>query len=319
LPKLWGSRPLRAVAIALATCACAGSAGTSAVTPKPSASPQPAGSDVGGTLQVGSLARSYVLHLPPESSRLRPTPLVIAFHGAGITATRMSEITHLTTVADLHGFAVSFPQGVRNSWAVPGFDSPALQSGVDDVAFVRALLGAVGSQYQLDTSRVVATGLSNGAVLTQLLGCSMADRLIGIVPVAGPMVRQTATGCLPSQRISVLEIQGTDDPFVAYDGSAGPNGSLSFTETLAMWARVDACAGAPVSAQLADTAHDTTIVTTVHYSDCASGTEVTGYSIKGGGHAWPGGEPIGSVDQAGVTSRQFDASELIWSFLDRHR
>lgn len=231
----------------------------------------------------------------------------------------MSEITHLATVADHHGFAVLFPQGVKDTWAVPGFDTPALQAGIDDLAFVRALLDFAGSQYQLDTSRVVATGLSNGAYLTQLLGCSMASRLIGIVPVAGTMLRQTAGGCVPSQHISVLEIHGTDDPFAAYDGSAGPDGSLSFTETLAMWGMVDGCAAAPVGVQLADTAHDTTTVTTLQYPSCASGTEVTGYSVKGGGHAWPGGEPIGSVDQAGVTSRQFDASELIWSLLDRHR
>jgi polyhydroxybutyrate depolymerase len=231
----------------------------------------------------------------------------------------MSEITHLATVADHHGFAVLFPQGFKDTWAVAGFDSPALRSGVDDIAFVRALLDAVGRQYQLDTSRVVAAGLSNGALLTQLLGCSMSGQLIGIVPVAGVMLRQTAAGCVPSQRVSVLEIHGTDDPIVAYDGSASPNGSLSFTETLALWAKVDGCAGTPAGAQLADTANDKTSVTMFQYANCVSGTEVTGYSVKGGGHAWPGGEPIGGVDQAGVTSRQIDASELIWSFLDRHR
>ena len=47
--------------------------------------------------------------------------------------------------------------------------------------------------------------------------------------------------------------------------------------------------------------------------------EVIGYAVKGGGHAWPGGEPLGSADEMGATSQQFDASELIWSFLDRHR
>ena len=50
----------------------------------------------------------------------------------------------------------------------------------------------------------------------------------------------------------------------------------------------------------------------------AERTEVTGYLITGGGHAWPGGTPLGSTDEFGITSRQFDASELIWTFLSRH-
>jgi polyhydroxybutyrate depolymerase len=231
----------------------------------------------------------------------------------------MTEITHLATVADRHGFAVLFPQGFKDTWAVAGFDTAALQAGVNDVEFVRSLVDAVGSQYELDTSRVVAAGLSNGAYLTQLLGCMMSGQLIGIVPVAGVMLRKTLATCAPSRRISVLEMQGTADPFVAYGGVAGGDGSLSFNETLAFWAKVDGCESSPITAQLADTAHDNTTVTTLRYSTCASGTEVTGYVVNGGGHAWPGGEPIGSVDQAGVTTRQFDASEVIWSFLDRHR
>jgi len=231
----------------------------------------------------------------------------------------MSDVTHLAIIADRHGFAVLFPQGFKDTWAVPGFDTPALQSGVDDVAFVRALIDDVGIRFQLDTSRVVAVGLSNGAFLSQLLGCAIAGRLIGIVPVAGVMLRKTLASCVPSRRISVLEIHGTDDPVVAYNGVAGADGSLSFTETLGFWAKVDGCSGPPAANQVASTVSDKTTVTTLQYSNCASGTEVTGYSVGGGGHAWPGGAAIGSVDQAGVTSRQFDTSELIWSLLDRHR
>ncbi|TMF79274.1 MAG: hypothetical protein E6I15_02235 [Chloroflexi bacterium] len=60
-------------------------------------------------------------------------------------------------------------------------------------------------------------------------------------------------------------------------------------------------------------------MTTLTYAGCASGTEVVGYAVKGGGHAWPGGEPIGTTEEMGMTSQQFDTGELIWSFLDRHR
>ena len=236
-----------------------------------------------------------------------------------MTASQMSRVTHLSAVADGHGFAALFPQGYGQSWAVPGGNTPAEQAGIDDVAFVRTLLDVVARTYGLDTSRVVATGISNGGILTELLGCSLADRLIGIVPVAGLMRRNTSATCSPARPISVLGIHGTGDPIADYHGAPGADGFLSFTETLAFWARLDGCSKAATMSNLVDSAHDNTTVTTMSYSGCRSGTEVGGYAVTGGGHAWPGGEPIGSVEDMGITSQQFDAGEAIWSFLDRHK
>src|SRR2546427_12133606 len=223
------------VVVALAV-AC----GTSAA-PGPRAAGSPSqgaasGRDIDGTVQSGGFTRSYVIHLPPDSSRLTPTPIVIAFHGYPMTAAQMSRITHLSAVADRHGFAVVFPRGYGQSWAVPGGNTPAEQAGIDDVAFVRTLLDVVARTYGLDTSRVVATGISNGGILTELLGCSLSDRLVGIAPVAGLMRRNTAASCAPARRISVFEIHGVDDPIAGYAGVPGlPDGFLSFTETLGFW------------------------------------------------------------------------------------
>ncbi|TMF32135.1 MAG: hypothetical protein E6I30_10815, partial [Chloroflexi bacterium] len=218
----------------LVVVALAVACGTSAPpAPRGSGSPSQGargGHDIDGTVQAGGFARSYVLHLPPESARLKPTPVVIAFHGYPMTASQMSRVTHLSAVADGHGFAVLFPQGYGQSWAVPGGNTPAQQAGIDDVAFVRTLLDIVGPTYGLDTSRVVATGISNGGILTELLGCSFADRLIGIVPVAGLMRRNTSAACSPARPISVFGIHGTGDPIADYHGVPGADGFLSFTE-----------------------------------------------------------------------------------------
>ena len=313
------STPSALVVVVALAVAC----GTSAA-PGPRAAGSPSqgaagGRDIDGTVQSGGFTRSYVIHLPPDSSRLTPTPIVIAFHGYPMTAAQMSRITHLSAVADRHGFAVVFPRGYGQSWAVPGGNTPAEQAGIDDVAFVRTLLDVVARTYGLDTSRVVATGISNGGILTELLGCSLADRLIGIVPVAGLMRRNTSTTCSPARPISVFGIHGTSDPIADYHGVPGADGFLSFTETLAFWARLDGCSKTATTTSLADSAHDNTSVTTLSYSSCGSGSEVVGFVVNGGGHAWPGGEPVGSAEDMGVTSQQFDTGEVIWSFLDRHR
>jgi len=277
--------------------------------PPSSASPSaPAGSDVSGTITSGKIERTYLLHLPPATTRLQPTPIVVAFHGWPMTALRMADVTHLSAVADAHGFAVLYPQGYGDSWSVPGgLPTPAHQAGVDDVAFVRALLDSVGPQYHVDTTRAVATGISNGGHLVQTLGCALADHLVGIVPVAAPLPIGNNSKCSPSRSLSVLEIVGTFDQKAA-----------TFPDTLAFWEHADKCPGVPVSSSLSDAALDQTTVTISSFTKCRGGTEVTGYLVNGGGHAWPGGKPLGGTDEVGVTTRQFDASELIWDFLSRH-
>ena len=195
------------------------------------------------------------------------------------------------------------------SWSVPGGAStPAHKAGIDDVAFISVLLDSIGPRYSLDTSRVIATGISNGGYLVQALGCALASRLEGIVPVAAPLQSRPTIGCVPSRPVSVLEIVGTDDQATG-----------SFPDTLGFWSRTDKCPGAAVSSSLPDIAHDGTTVTAVSFTGCLGGTEVTGYLVHGGGHAWPGGEALGSADEFGVTSKQFSASDLIWIFLAHHR
>ena len=225
-----------------------------------------------------------------------------------MTAEGLAGITHLSATADAHGFAVVFPQGYGNSWSVPGGQpTPAHVAGIDDVAFARSLLDGLGPKYQLETSNAVATGISNGGHLAETLGCSLADHLLGFVPVAAILRGDSGSKCVPSHPLSVLEIVGSDD-----------QPASTFTDTLAFWTRIDKCPGHVVISSLPDVAHDDTTVTTASFTGCRGGTEVTGYLVNGGGHAWPGGKSLGSTDEFGITTRQFDASELIWTFLERH-
>jgi len=93
----------------------------------------------------------------------------------------------------------------------------------------------------------------------------------------------------------------------------------TFLARLGFWAGVDKCSAVAAEHDLPDTAHDGTTVHVASYTGCAAGTEVTGYLINGGGHAWPGGERLGDVDEFGITSKQVHASELIATFLGIHR
>ena len=70
--------------------------------------------------------------------------------------------------------------------------------------------------------------------------------------------------------------------------------------------------------RIADKAGDGTTVDVTSYASCANGTEVRGYVVNGGGHAWPGGLQYFPASIIGKTSKNMDASETIWEFFSRH-
>jgi polyhydroxybutyrate depolymerase len=109
----------------------------------------------------------------------------------------MIRLTGFDAVADRHGVIGVYPDGVGRSWA-DGLNTPAERAGVDDVAFIRALIDRVTRQYANDPHRVYAAGMSNGAMMTELLGCRLANRVAAIAPVAGPMPEPLAAGCRPA-------------------------------------------------------------------------------------------------------------------------
>ncbi len=278
--------------------------------------PRAGGGDAARQLTVGGRVRTYLVHRPPG---FHPgLPVVLAFHGGGGTAAGMARISGLDAVADAHGFVVVYPQGVGNSWAGGKGDTPADAAGVDDVGFVDALIDQLAAQDGVDPTRVFATGLSSGGFMTQRLGCQLAPRIAGIAPVAATLIGTIAQTCAPTVPMPVLEIQGTADPLVPYGGGhvrgRGPGGNptLSAPATVAHWAQVNGCTTPPETAALPVVVRDGTRARTDTYR-CPGGPVVL-YSVIGGGHTWPGGEQYLPVGVVGRTSRQFDASETMWSF-----
>jgi polyhydroxybutyrate depolymerase len=76
----------------------------------------------------------------------------------------------------------------------------------DDVEFVRRMIGLLEADLCIDRARLFATGLSNGAFMTSVVACSLADKIAAVAPVAG--VRDPA-GCEPSRPVPLLAIHGS--------------------------------------------------------------------------------------------------------------
>lgn len=303
------------LAVALAACvvvAACGRAGQAPASAAGSGIPLAAG-DHPYTLVADGVARTYLLHVPPIGGS-GPRPLVIELHGGGGQAEGMERLTHLTASTDPRGWLVVAPDGVGHQW---NDGRPGVGSDVDDVAFIRALIDGVAARTPVDTTRVFATGISNGAMMTGRLACEMADRFAAVAQVDGTLGEDVADRCAPARPVSLLLIAGTADPLVPYGGGeVGAGLGLSRGVVVGAepylhdWLVRDRLAG--TSPSIDQLAPDTTVTT--YSGGGARAPRVAFYRVEGAGHTWPGGAQYLPAFVIGSTSRTFSASEVIVDF-----
>ncbi len=275
-----------------------------------------------GSMQVDGRERTYLAHVPPSYGGDRAVPLVLVLHGRLGDGRGTAELTQFDRVSDKHGFLVVYPDGLERSWADGRGGTPSDEKGVDDVAFLSALIRKLAHEYKVDTARVYATGISNGGFMSQRLACGLSEQIAAVGVVAATMGKNVASRCAPKLPVSVLVLIGTKDPLVPIEGGVMRRGAggaiLSLDETAREWASLDGCKSKPEVTVEPDWAGDGTRIRRDTYSACKEGTEVLIYWIEGGGHTWPGGKQYLPELMIGKTTRNLDASEVIWKFFERH-
>jgi polyhydroxybutyrate depolymerase len=224
------------------------------------------GGDIAGALTFGGLPRTYQVHVPAGLES--PTGLVINLHGAGQTGHGQAALTNYNAVADQHGFVVAYPDGIDFSWADGRGASIPDRQGVDDVGFLVALIDRLTRDFGIAPGRVFVTGMSAGAFMATRLACERADIIAAVAPVAGTL--GSAFPCAPSRPVSVLQMNGTADQVVPFNGGTmlGRGGYSDIVAAPAMaqrWRELDDCTA----------------------TGCADGTDVVFIQIDGGGHDWP--------------------------------
>lgn len=267
-------------------------------------------------IDFGGMMRTYRLHLPAGGP---PSGLVVNLHAAGATGADQAALTHYDAVADAHGFAVVYPDGIDYSWADGRGASVPDRQGVDDVGFISALVDRLVAENGIPRGRVYATGMSAGGFMANRLACDRADLFAAIAPVTGTL--GTNVGCNPSRPVSVLATYGTADPIVPFNGGpmtgrGGGSTVLSGPALVDRWRQVNGCP-AP-SDELLPATGDGTETHRIASHGCAAGTSVVFMRVDGGGHTWPGVPEILPVQAVGAASRAFDASDASAQFFASH-
>jgi polyhydroxybutyrate depolymerase len=258
----------------------------------------------------------YILHVPSSLSEATPAPLVLNFHGFTDDAAIQLKWTGFNVAANRNRFVVAYPDGFGNKKSWNGGDccGDAAAEHLDDIGLARAIVADIMSRVNIDAHRIYVTGFSNGGFLTHRIACEAAD-LFAAAAAVGGVLGIAPPRCQPARPMPILQIHGTADAYVPYEGgknrAASGKDFRSVAETIATWVDRDSCTDAPPHLYLR---HGT--ARCERYNHCAGGAMVALCTLKGVGHCWPG-----NLDCAGFGKSTTDllANEEIWAFLSTFR
>lgn len=276
--------------------------------------------DVNGSIEVDGRKRTFILHLPSGFNGKSQLPLVIVFHGGGQNASNTPRMTGMSTKADRENFIAVYPNGSGQqsderffTWNSGNCCTYAMKNNIDDVKFIDNLIDGLSAMLPVDPARVYATGISNGGMMSYLVGCRLSSKIAAIAPVAGAMGMET---CNPSSPVSVIIFHGTDDEYVLYNGGISlkqvdrplrTDKPVSYA--VDFWVRNNGCSETPLKETTGNVIKDT-------YSGGKNGTAVVLYTILDGKHAWPGG--LSAWLGGDEPTTQIYATDLMWQFFKEH-
>lgn len=269
---------------------------------------------ISGTIQSGGLTREYRLYVPAAYTGNTSVPLVFNLHGYGSNNIEQEFYGNFRPIADTANFLIVHPNGTIDGQGKRFWNTFLGNSTVDDVGFIRDLLDTLQAAYNIDPNRVFSTGMSNGGFMSYSLACELNNRIAAIASVTGTMIQSKLNACNPQRPVPVMEIHGTADNVVPYNGQ--PLSTFVAIPTLVdAWVDFNHCNPTPTFTQVPNI-NTTDGCTAEHYlyNGGNHGSTVEHYKIIGGGHTWPG-----TIFIAGVTNQDFSASAEIWRFFRQYQ
>lgn len=242
------------------------------------------------TIDVGGVAREYILDVPETLKPGEPAALLFDFHGVGHSGAGVWEVSDFRDFAPRERFITVYPTGLPVSFARgdrtfggPGWEIRSLSPN-RDVDFTLAMLERLEKTYCIDRARVYSTGFSNGGFFSHVLACTHPERFAAIAPVSGGWL--ASWSCKPSRTVPVLIQHGTRDEVIDV-GEA--------RRAFDAWLAIDGC-----TAPAAEATRTDGDLTCRSGTGCRDGVEVT--LCEGDfAHRWP-----------------VSATERVWRFLQAH-
>lgn len=213
-------------------------------------------------------------------------PLVLSLHGYGATGSLQELYFGLSPQVEARGFVLVAPDGLVDDdgarfWNATDACCDFYGVGTDDVAYLTGLIDELEASMPIDPDRIVVVGHSNGGFMAWRLACEIPDRLAGVASLAGATWLDPED-CRVEAPISALQMHGTADDTILYDGYPGlyPSAETSIGRAAAL----AGCGAEPVSRGTADddgaVAGDET--ERLAFEGCSADVEL--WRMEGSGH-----------------------------------
>ncbi len=273
-----------------------------------------------GILEVGGFERTFHALAPDTKAR----SLLLVLHGSDSDAAGIRALSGHTfdRLADV-GVLVVYPEAHRGKWndARLGTQAPARELGIDDVAFLSALVDRLRRQFDVSATQVFAAGFSNGGQMVIRLVLEVPDLIAGAAIIASN--HPTTENLLPEmserdrhREMPVLCVNGTKDPIVPFEGGVAslfglePRGPvMSSLDSARHFAERNAITSDPVIEQVTSGRLATTLTRWREEGHAP----VSFYAVDGGGHTIPNPDHRAPLI-LGATARNLDSGTLVRDF-----
>lgn len=263
------------------------------------------------SIYTGGLWRSYRLYVPASYTGSTSVPLILNLHGYTSNAAAQQLYTYFGPIADTANFLMVYPQGTTYA-GQPFWNAGISSLLVNDVQFLSNLIDSISMSYNVDQDAVFSCGMSNGGYMSHTLACALNNKIAAIASVTGSILTTQYVSCVPNRAVPVMQISGTADPTVPYNGTSS---SVAVDTAVKYWVTNNHCNPTPAFSNVPNiSTSDGCTAEHYVYSGGDNGSSVELYKIIGGEHTWPGAFPFG-----GVTNQDFKASEKIWLFFRKYR
>lgn len=261
-------------------------------------------------LKHDGITRSYILHKPENFSE--NSPLLFVLHGFGSSARTIMSYSQMNKLADKNGFMVCYPQGTTLSSGQSHWNANLQMSNINDIDFLSKLAKQIQINYKINIENTFTSGMSNGGFMSYTLGCEKSDIFKGVASITGTMSGKDWINCNPSTKIPVMQISGTSDTVVPWDGTMssayGWGGAPHIQKVMEFWANLNGSTKNEKTDFPNIVVEDKSTVSMVKKNGAPNNNEVWFYTVSGGGHDWPGS----------WGNKDISASEEIWKFFNFH-
>lgn len=189
-------------------------------------------------IDVNGRRRRFKIFVPGSYAR-NPTavPLVFVFHGSLGTAEAIQGSYGMDAVAETENFIAVYPAGENRNFEVFTLENNK------DLDFALGMIDFMKAEFQIKENSIYSTGYSNGGFLSTMLACAHSDIFAAVAPMASTFDTGVFPECAPSQTIPYLQIHGSNDSIVPYNGNRN---IVSVEDTLAFWTAANGQSSTPV-------------------------------------------------------------------------